>query len=80
LKITQSRVTACRVIPHPIVKFSNIRPALELTATLSPKDEADYEKKIKLLQDEAERLLREHIIETFSVNPDVENSDLSVIR
>lgn len=58
MQITQVTVTAARVIPHPVESYSNLRPSVSLTATLSPEDEPF--KCVRNLQNAAEVLVVEH--------------------
>lgn len=58
MKITEIRVTAGRTFNNPLESYSNLRPAISLTATLDDAD--DPEVASKALQAKAERLIEDH--------------------
>lgn len=58
MNVIQISVSAGRTFNHPHEDYSNLRPEVTMTATLTPAD--DYEKSIKTLQEQAETLVEGH--------------------
>ncbi|MEM1149044.1 MAG: hypothetical protein AAGI03_00595 [Pseudomonadota bacterium] len=58
MQITQITVQAGRVVNHPTESYANLRPNLEITADISPDDDADQ--CIKDLQAKAEQMVEDH--------------------
>lgn len=58
MKIAQVKVTAGRTFNHPFETYSNLRPEIELTATIEDGD--DPEKCTKELQAKAESMVEDH--------------------
>jgi hypothetical protein len=58
MKITEIKVTAARTFNHPHEQYSNLRPAITMTASLDDVDDPDDA--TKALQAKAERLVEDH--------------------
>ena len=58
MKITQVTVSAGRVIPHPMQDFANLRPSVQLVATVEDGEDAGVV--IRKLQAQAEQMVEDH--------------------
>lgn len=58
MNITKITVRAERCFNHPHESYSNLRPALEMTASLSPDENAD--EAVRSLQAKAETMIEQH--------------------
>ncbi len=58
MKVTEIRVTAARTFNHPHESYSNLRPAVSLTATIDESEDATVA--AKALQAKAEQLVEDH--------------------
>jgi type II secretory pathway predicted ATPase ExeA len=58
MKITQVTVSAGRVIPHPMQDFANLRPSVQLVATVE--DGEDAAAVTRKLQAQAEQMVEDH--------------------